>query len=67
MHVYLIGSSQSEPHINHTRKLPVLEYVCMYVRMYVAMGRAHAHHAWAHRAFTQISTVKIVSVDCMLT
>ena len=40
--------------------------VCMYnVCMYVAIHRPRAHHAHVYRA--QIVTVKIISIDRMLT
>ena len=42
-------------------------YVCMYVCMYVAICRPRAHHAHVYRACAQIGTVKIVSVDRVLT
>ena len=76
MHVHvacIIGVSRSEPHINHLyEKIAVLIYVCMYVCMYVCVcvcvpiRRLHVrdHHACM---CAQMDTVKIISVDHVLT
>ena len=61
----LIGASRSEPLLSHTyKKIVVLMYVHMYVRVYVVIRHPRAHQA---HACTQIDTVKIVSIDHMLT
>ena len=73
MYMYVIEASRSEPHINHSYKkiavlIYVFMYVCMYVRMYVCMYipicHPHAQHACA---CAQIDTVRIISIDRMLT
>ena len=62
----IIGVSRSKPHINHTYEKIICTYVCLYVCMnvcmYVTICRPRAHHTCA-----QIDTVKIVSVDHVLT
>ena len=68
MHVHvacIIGVSQSEPHINHLyEKIAVLMYVCMYVCVCVPIRRLRDHHACM---CAQMDTVKIISVDHVLT
>ena len=64
----MTGASRSKPRIHHTYEKIVCTYVCMcvcmYVCMYVVLRHPCAHHG---RACVQIDTIKIISVDHMLT